>query len=491
MPSITALGAVLIPISLYIFYFASDYLVPWAVFVAAFQAASVVNISGGFPVGVSPYFFVATLLAVRFCLVWLGGRMGFGRDDMALGISRPLLMLALWGALSALVLPVLFRGINVDTPRLGMDPVSTTPLEWSMSNAAQAGYLLLNCALFIYCLWKSNQPRFARSVHFAFVGSGVVVFLVGVYQLGAHLLGFRFPSEIFNSNSGWQQLVSQQVAGAFRVSATFNEPSSAGTFFVAWTAYLLTLATNPQTSSRWIWAFFWCGVLMLVLTTSTTAYVSAIVLVAILSSRELFRLIIRGRLDQRLALSFVAIVAALAVAVIFIPDFRQLLTDILWRKNQTNSGQERASTIIVAINVTLKTFGLGVGLGSNRPSGMFFYIISNIGVPGCVLFASLLISTLRTIITANGQSLEESSRVRAYLRASTWAFAMFFLAMLISGGDISSPHLWILWSMVAIFGRNAIETTRFVARSNAHTTLGNNTPVEAPILVLLTPDLRV
>src|SRR5258708_33164212 len=127
--SITPIGLIIIPVSLFIFYFRPKALISWAIIVSAFQAASVVNVGGGFAIGVSPYFFVVILVAIRFTAACLQGRLGFKQGDMALDITRPLLLLAAWGVVSALLLPHLFAGMYVDTPRLGMDPVSTTPLE--------------------------------------------------------------------------------------------------------------------------------------------------------------------------------------------------------------------------------------------------------------------------------------------------------------------------------------------------------------------------
>ena len=100
--SITPLGLILIPLSLFIFYFRPKYLISWAIIVSAFQAASVVNIGGDFAIGVSPYFFVVSLVAIRFAAACLQGRLSFKHGDMALDITRPLLMLAAWGVASAL-----------------------------------------------------------------------------------------------------------------------------------------------------------------------------------------------------------------------------------------------------------------------------------------------------------------------------------------------------------------------------------------------------
>jgi hypothetical protein len=485
--SITPLGFVLIPLSLLIFYSRPKYLVAWAIIVSAFQAASVVNIGGGFAIGVSPYFFVVSLIAIRFVAVCLEGRLSFKRGDIALDITRPLLMLVAWGVASAFLLPHLFAGIQVDTPRLGMDPVSTTPLEWSMSNAAQAGYLILNSVLLIYVMWRSTDFSYIDQLASSFVWCGAIAASVGAYQLAAHVLGFRFPAEIFNSNAGWQQLVSQKVAGAWRVSATFNEPSSAGIFFAAWTTYSLFLTMDRRSATALLWILLWCGIVMLVLTTSTTGYLTAFILIVLLTFREIGTLAVKGSFNEKLLLTFAAIATALGAAALFIPDFHQLLSDILWYKSQSHSGQERHSTILVALEVAMQTCGLGVGLGSNRPSGMLFYILSNVGIPGSILVTGLIIATRRVVIRTV-RAPETSDKSRAYTRSAAWALAMYCVAMCISGADISSPHLWILWALVIGFARNALEASRSIPIAEL-----SMDPIGATRkkIVLLTPELRV
>jgi hypothetical protein len=485
--SITPIGLILIPVSLFIFYFRPKFLIPWAIIVSAFQAASVVNVGGGFAIGVSPYFFVVSLVAIRFAAACLQGRLGFNRGDMALDLTRPLLMLVAWGVASAFLLPHLFAGIHVDTPRLGMDPVSTTPLEWSMSNAAQAGYLILNSVFVIYVMWRSNDSYYIDQLASSFVCAGAIASAVGGYQLAAHLLGFRFPAEMFNSNAGWQQLVSQKVAGAWRVSATFNEPSSAGIFFAAWTTYLLFLTMDRRSATGLLWVLFWCGIVMLILTTSTTGYITAFILIALLIFKELGTLAIKGHINEKLLLTFAAIATALGAATLFIPDFHQLLSDILWYKSQSHSGQERHSTILVALDVAMQSGGLGVGLGSNRPSGMLFYILSNIGIPGSILIVSLISATRRAVVRTM-RAPDTSDRIRAYTRSAAWALAMYCVAMCISGADISSPHLWILWSLVVGYARYAVEGPRALPTAGLGEGAIGTTRSK---IILLTPEFRV
>src|ERR1700730_7082600 len=142
--TITPIGYVVIPLSLAVFLLRPGFLVPWAILMSVFQAASVINIGGSFPVGIAPFFLVLVLIALRFVPRYLAGLFWFSQDDSILTLFRPLTLFAFWGIASAFVLPLLFANTTVNSPRAGMDS-ATLPLHWSMSNAAQAGYLLLDC----------------------------------------------------------------------------------------------------------------------------------------------------------------------------------------------------------------------------------------------------------------------------------------------------------------------------------------------------------
>jgi len=226
---------------------------------------------------------------------------------------------------------------------------------------------------------------------------------------------------------------------------------------------------------------------MLILTTSTTGYLTAFVLIALLVSKELGTLAVKGYINEKLLLTFAAIATALGAAALFIPDFHQLLSDILWYKSQSHSGQERHSTILVALDVAMQSFGLGVGLGSNRPSGMLFYIVSNIGIPGSILIVGL-ISATRRVVVRTMRAPDTSAKIRAYARSAAWALAMYCVAMCISGADISSPHLWILWSLVVGFARYALEGPRAIPTPElVEDTIGTMRRK----IVLLTPEFRV
>ncbi len=447
---VTPIGFVLIPLSLAVFFFRPQYLGPWAIIVSAFQAASVFNIEGGFPLGVSPYFFVLILIAIRFVPLWLSGKCSFSRSDVAIGMTQPLLILTVWAIVSAFLLPWLFAGVGVDIPREGMDSPHTSPLQWSMSNAAQAVYATLDAIFVIYLLWGARARGYFESLIKAFVVGGVIAAAIGAYQYAAHYTGLAYPADFFNSNPGWRQLMSQQMSGVWRISATFIEPSTAGAFFAVWSTLLLFLAASG--SGAWAWPLFVTGVIMVLLTTSTTGYLIGALVIALFLWKEFARVFISGRISGRGLFSLLLIAGAFAGAALFIPDFGQLIAKILWHKADSQSGRDRATTMWEALQITSETYGMGAGLGSNRPSGMVFYIASNLGLPGLMLFALLIWAIYRTLRTAIRAS-PSLSRARGYLGAAGWATAIALAAMATTGGDMTGPQLWICLGIAATGSR--------------------------------------
>ena len=87
--TITPIGLVLIPLSLAIFVARPKLLVPWAIVVSVFQAASVINLGGDSSIGVAPFFFVVVLIALRFVPQYVTGRFWFVRRAPDFGFVPP------------------------------------------------------------------------------------------------------------------------------------------------------------------------------------------------------------------------------------------------------------------------------------------------------------------------------------------------------------------------------------------------------------------
>ena len=79
--------------------------------------------------------------------------------------------------------------------------------------------------------------------------------------------------------------------------------------------------------------------------------------------------------------------------------------------------------------IFLETSGLGVGLGSHRPSSLFFLVLSCLGLVGTVLLAVLIAVALR--------------RAARTEPAAGWALLGVVVSGVIAVPDLSMPVIWV------------------------------------------------
>jgi hypothetical protein len=442
-------GLILLPLTLGIFCF-SSYLAEWAIFTAVLQGAALLNVGGSFAVGLSPYFFVIALVALGFVPRWLTGRVRLFADEPVVVHTRVLMMFVLWCAFSAFVLPMLFQGLPVDSARGAVDRAYYTqmPLHWSFSNAGQAGYIVLNFIMVLRFLQLSAHPgRLERLVN-AFSWSGMFAAGVGVYQMFCHWLGLPFPSWLFNSNEAWAEVPNQLIGGGFsRITATFAEPSEAAGFLAAWSVFELSLAIGGVGRNRRHWLCAAVGNVVLVATASTTGYVTAAAMWIVMTWDCISTLLRYGVIKTKASLAALGLAFAGLVAVALVPGAWLLLDAVIFNKGESASALHRTATFGRAVEVFLSSWGLGVGLGSNRAMSAFFYVLSNLGVPGFILVGWLLLQLFVQVRSQLGSPYQDFT-ARILLHALSGAFVANLLALLVSGAEISQPHLWILFGLL-------------------------------------------
>jgi hypothetical protein len=447
---IPASGLVLIPLTLGIFLF-SSYLAEWAIFCAVLQSAALVNVGGGFAVGLSPYFFVTALMALRIVPQWATGRIHFFAEEPVAGHMRILSIFIIWCVFSAFALPILFDGMPVDSPRLGVDQSYYTqlPLHWSPSNGGQAGYMVLNFVMVLGLVQLATRPGRLRRLTTAFSWSGVFVAGVGAYQLYGPRVGLPFPSWFFNSNQAWAQLPNQLIGDNFsRMSATFPEPSEAAAFLAAWSVFELSLAIAGGGRNRWPWIWTAVGSVMLVKTASTTGYVTAGIIWIAMACDCGAEILRHGWIKKKATLAVLGLGSAAILALIFGgAGAWHLLDAVLFHNGDSKSAAHRTATFSRAVQVFQNSWGLGAGLGSNRAMSAFFYVLSNLGIPGIalmvVLLAQLYTQTRRRIYRPGADPVTQG-----FMTAAACAFVTNVISLLASGAEITQPRLWILWGLL-------------------------------------------
>ena len=124
-----------LPMLLLAFYLwcrAKGQLLPVAMFMSVFQAASVVDVGfGGLLIGVQPTYVVLLIaLVARFA------ERRPGKTESWIPATSTTLLLAgfvVYAAMSAFVYPLLFKGVLVSNPKLGFG----VPLKWELGHLNQ------------------------------------------------------------------------------------------------------------------------------------------------------------------------------------------------------------------------------------------------------------------------------------------------------------------------------------------------------------------
>ena len=469
----TPTGLLIVPLSLAVFLLAPGRLGQWAIVVSALDAASVVNVGGGFPVGITPYFFVASLIAARVGARALNGRIGFRGGEPVRDHVRALSLFVLWAAASAFLLPVIFKGLPVDLERAGVDQtyLYRVPLHWTFSNAGQAGYLLLDLCVVLLFVGNAARPGYIAGLMRAFTWCGLIVVAVGAYQLLSYRFGFPFPKSFFYSNTAWAQLAGEGIAGRAKINSTFPEASAAGNFLAMWTVFELVLAARTGREGARHWWLALAGTFMVINTTSTTGYVALAIAWTYFTWRYLVRFLWQGRVAVRAVLAAALCVGASAAALLIGGHGRSLLDAVIFDKMQSGSAVHRLASIYRSGGIFADSFGLGVGLGSDRPLSSGAYIVADLGAVGVVLF-SYLLWQLYAMGASSARPVHSDRQGRVWLEVAGWALSVQLVAMLVSGAEITGPTLWIPWAILAaVIRRNWLASAKPVPVAAEHVLL--------------------
>lgn len=417
-------GVIFIPLALYFFFWRPRLLFPLLIVSTVFQASSVVS-SGS--VGIQPYYCVAVLFVIRFL-----GVKGQSKDGLLAGnsFSRIWIAFAIVSVVSAIVLPFMFQGIPVFDPRLGIDEnffQGPVPLHFQFGNIVQPAFLTLNVLVVI----ASTRPSLSiDSAHRMFMWSAYIVILVVLLEASCFWLGVPFPRTLLNNNPGYS--LAEMTAGNMRPSGSFQEPSVAGAVLAALVAAFLWKYFDGET------AILRAGIagLACVLVASTSSLLAVVIVIVLLVvANPIVRLpwFIRVSRLRRICVFLVA--AAVVALLMMIPTIRTIILSQTLEKGETSSALARFGADAFAFNLVLKTYGLGVGLGSNRPSSFVAALLSQVGVAGLALFFCAAWSTLWHLPKEH--------------RWIGMAAMGLLLSMAFGVPDLSIPFLWILFALAA------------------------------------------
>ena len=436
----TFLGVIFSAAGLICFLWRRSSLLPLLIIASVFEAGAIFNSElGDFNFGVPPFYLIEIFIFLHLVMVAFGQRKLLPSKNVRVrGIVVLLCVFWFWCFLSAFVMPRVFAGTLVLSNR--NETHEFVPLQWTLSNLAQAGYLTLNVATVIYAVQVVRTRGQAERLMKAFYWAAFIVVAIGFAEFIADRAGWDFPYELFNNNSGYAQGFEQEIDSIHRVNSTFMEPSMAGSYLAAVSCGLLAGFWSGGRKTSQLLALL--GVLSaLVLTTSGTGFATMAIgvclfIVHIWRSRKLKR-------RRKLSVSkWIFILSALGIAAYTFfssPD----LVDAVWTatidKINSFSFWGRLAKEVQALIVFANTYGAGAGLGSNRASGLLTTMLSSVGVVGTFLFGVVFYRVAKLF---PGISAPKS------LQVGYWALLMMLVSEVVAVPDINRPVLWGLFVIV-------------------------------------------
>jgi hypothetical protein len=416
-------GIIFIPLALYFFFLRPQLLFPLLIISTIFEASSVVSAGS---IGIQPYYCIAPLFVARFLIVKTPARKRLWRHD---AFTRLWVAFAIVSVISATILPFIFRGTLVFDPRISVDNNFLSPAHLSpqMANIVQPVFLTLNV---LVVLAATHLPKSIDKAHRVFIRGAYIVIAIVILQSLFFWLGLPFPIKLLNNNPGYT--LANITASTLRPNGSFTEPSMAGAVLAAYVAaFLWKYFAGKENILRVAIAAVAC----LLVASTSSLIASLIIFVVLVLANPVLRLpwFIRIGRIKRLSVFFVS--AACLTLLLIIPTFRTVLLAQTLEKGGSDSALVRFGADAFAFNLVLQTHGLGVGLGSNRPSSFLASLLSQVGVIGFVLFVCAAWTTLWPLPKKD--------------RWIGLAALGLLLSMAFGLPDLSFPFLWILFALAA------------------------------------------
>lgn len=412
------------------------------------QATAVLNVpvgvaagKGSAAYGISPYM----LMAFVACITWL---VGIGQDR---GMHLPkqirwpfgfLVAYALVAVLGSFILPKWFDGLLVNSLVEMQGLNSLTPLHATLSNTVQALNLCVHGLVLLFMLQACQRADGPHGLIAGVTGAFVLVLLIGFYEQAAQLKGLPSLVPYFANNMGYSQAPVAGLLGLWnRIGLPFTEPSYASAYLAA-TSFGLWAVTFLGRGWWWAWlaaALSSAGLLNSLGATGLAAAGGASVVFVLW---VLFKALLPStNLSLRLRAAVMCFLLLLTSTwgynayqdSALKPKVNEMFIGLIIGKAKLKDGVRELSNKR-ALEIVKETYGLGVGLGSNRASSFFASLVSNTGVLGALFFIGMLVTLLWRYSKAP-QLTDMQIFVAASLPTAT-------LAMGLGIPDLNLPMYW-------------------------------------------------
>ncbi len=436
-----------------------DYLIILLILSSLFQSASVLNIG---ETGIPIYAFMQIVLIVTYIYKTI-----FLKKNIPILINSKLekfiysilLLFFIWSGLGALILPFIFEGLPVFNSKLGIDIQygigNQTALTFSASNIAQFIYLTLNIIIFVLMV---NYVKLSSVYDIRRILRLLLYFAIffTAYQIFSLIfVKIQLINDFLYNNPSYY-IGNDQLNSFFnRVTGPFLEPSMAGSFFAAFSVALLF--ENKKWSNILL---FLISFSFLILSTSTNGYITFLLTILIIFIIKLSNMVLNKKFTmtffsiKKILVLFIFVVGAL---IIYYDVAYEVYTLVVSSKGNSDSYVHRTFSDIYAFKVLIETYGIGCGLGGNRPSSFVPFLLSNVGLVGFILLFLLIYFILKNSI----RHIDDKNILFVFI-----LFLTFFISMLIAIPDISYSFFWIFMALLFGMTLQKIKNERVVNANN-------------------------
>ncbi|MCM2293289.1 hypothetical protein NAC44_13245 [Allorhizobium sp. BGMRC 0089] len=308
-----------------------------------------------------------------------------------------LLLLALYGILSAFFVPRLLAGATDILPlgtTIYADTGSTVPLAPVSSNVTQSLYMTADLICFGITAALATSETGRAAVIKGLLAYSLANLIFALLDLASFYTGHQDLLSIIR-NATYTMHTQETIAGLKRIVGAFPETSSFSRS---------TLGVLGFCGSLWLAGYrpaltgllAGSAAVMLVLSTSSTGVAGLPVMLAVLMATGL-ELIWQRRLRTYGFLTLLAVpVLIVVVGLVLALDARiwqtiyNYIDMVILNKAQSDSGVERSSWNNYALQNFFDSFGMGVGLGTVRTSSFALALLAGVGIPGTLFYLAFL-----------------------------------------------------------------------------------------------------
>lgn len=358
-----------------------------------------------------------------------------------------LIIFALYGAITAWILPRMFAGAAEVTPlRPGAVRViyETAPVHFTAQNITTSFYmtgtLLAGLGAYIGAAKPGAAPLILRTA----ISIAIIHALLGFLSVGVAGTPLNAIIEFFR-NGHYAQL-DQSLQGVNRMNGIWPEASGFAAYGSAWFIFMTELWLRDVRPRATGLAAALLGVALLT-STSSTAYVALGGYCLIGTVRTL--IVPWGTPAHKLiALCVIlftislALVAALTLSPAFFAKISHILAAVTVDKTDSYSGMQRLFWAKQGFDAFLVSGGLGIGAGSFRSSSLLTAILGSTGVIGAVAFLCHLTRAFMPLRASTYSGA--TGGIQAMGSAASWTSVLMLMPAAVAS---PSPDPGLIWAM--------------------------------------------